>query len=54
MRSNCLESLYASSFTKQLYVLKIKIYSGQKYILSDTKNSKFILEVYLKGTKIEE
>lgn len=38
-----MESLYASSYNKLLYSLKIKVFSGQKYVLADTTSQKFIL-----------
>lgn len=52
MRANCLESLYASSFTKQTSLLKIKVYAGQKFVLTDTNSSHFTLKVFIKGNKI--
>lgn len=54
MRADCLESLYATSFMKQQFMLKLKVYAGQKYVLTDTESKTFNLEICLKGTKIEE
>lgn len=43
MRSNCLESLYASNYVKLAYTVKIRVFAGQKYVLANTDSSSFTL-----------
>jgi|JI6StandDraft_1071083.scaffolds.fasta_scaffold749761_1 hypothetical protein len=54
MQSRSDKCLYATSYPKQLFTLKIKVYAGQKYVLAETDSENFTLEISLKGTKIEE
>ena len=54
MQSRSDKCLYATSYPKQLFTLKIKVYAGQKYVLAETDSENFTLEISLKGTKLEE
>ena len=48
-----MESLYASSFNQQVSLLKIKVYAGQKFVLTDTDSATFTLKISIKGNKME-
>ena len=38
LRSTCHENLYSSNFGKPIFVVKIKVFSGQKIILANTND----------------
>jgi hypothetical protein len=54
LQSKTLESQYSISFTKPLYHLLLKVHAGQKLILVNTDSPAFFLNVYLRGTRLEE
>lgn len=54
LRSNCHESMYPSNFDTVAYIVKVKVYAGQKITLSNTTSKHFVLEVYVRGVALDE
>lgn len=54
IQGDCMGSMYASDFDKPALSIKLRVYAGQKLIHGKLNYDNYWLEIFLKGTAIEE